>query len=355
MFAEALQLSRYETWELDAMLAQIERPNPWLLRTFFPRTRMFTTRSIEFDVIDRGRRLAPFVSPLVAGKPTRREGYRTRQLSPAYIKPFDIVQPGDSFTRLPGEGYGGQLTPQQRFDRIVAETLERHLEMIDNRLEWMAAQALVYGGVTIEGEDYPAQYVDFGRVPALKGALIGTAKWSLASSDPLADIEAYSLSTRIISKGAVVSDLVMDGQAWNLLKKHAAVQDLINNFYRNSLPGQTQTNIDAAPRNNINEAIYMGTLNGRFNIWVYDAYYQDDTGADQPYIPPFTVLGIARAALEGTQYFGAIIDLDAGIAAQKTFSKSDRKFNPSGLEVVTQSAPLVGPRRPNAMFTLTVD
>ena len=25
----AFQLSRYETWELDAMVSQIERPNPW--------------------------------------------------------------------------------------------------------------------------------------------------------------------------------------------------------------------------------------------------------------------------------------------------------------------------------------
>lgn len=355
MFAETYQLSRYETWELDAMVAQIERPNPWLLRTFFPRTRMFTTRHIEFDILDRGRRLAPFVSPMVAGKPTRREGFRTRQIAPAYIKPFDLIVPGDSFTRMPGEGYGGQMSPQQRFDRQVAEKLDLHLEMIDNRLEWMAAQALVLGGITIEGEDYPMQYVDFGRAAALKGALVGTARWSVATSDPLADIETYALNTRIISKGAVVTDLVMDGQTWNLLKKHAAVQDLINNFFRNSLPGQQQTSIDAAPRNNINEAIYMGTLNGRFNMWVYDAYYQDDTGTDQPYIPPYTVLGIARAALEGTQYYGAIIDLDAGMQAQKTFSKSDRKFNPSGLEVVTQSAPLVAPRRPNAMFTLTVN
>ena len=53
-FVDTFQLSRYETWELDAMLVQIERPNPWLLRTFFPGVKMFESKSIEYDVVNRG-------------------------------------------------------------------------------------------------------------------------------------------------------------------------------------------------------------------------------------------------------------------------------------------------------------
>lgn len=353
MFADTFQLSRYETWELDALVAQIERPNPWLLRKFFPRTKLFNTRTIEFDLLDRGRRLAPFVSPLVAGKPMVREGFRTKQLAPAYIKPTDVVLPTDSFTRLPGEGYGGVLSPQQRFDRLVTEKLDLHMESIDNTLEWMAAQALVNGGIVIQGEDYPKTYVNFGRDPSLTIYLTGASKWTMPTSDPMQDIENASLQTRVISKGAVIRDLVMDGQTWNALKKHASIKDLIDNFQRNSLPGQAQTAIDKAPRNTINEAVYVGTLGGRFDMWVYDAYYQDDMGQDQPYIPPYTVLGISQA-LEGTQYYGAIIDLDAGMEPKKFFTKSKKKFNPSGLEVVSQSAPLAAPRRPNASFTMVV-
>ncbi|RRB83721.1 major capsid protein, partial [Escherichia coli] len=86
-----IQLSRYETWELDAMVEQLERPNPWLLRTFFGRSKFFDTKQIEFDIVDRGRRMAPFVAPTVAGKPMVREGYRTRTLTPAYIKPTALV------------------------------------------------------------------------------------------------------------------------------------------------------------------------------------------------------------------------------------------------------------------------
>lgn len=346
-------LTRYETWELDAMVAQIERPNPWLLRTFFKRSKFFETKQIEFDIVDRGRRLAPFVAPTVAGKPMVREGYRTRTLTPAYIKPTALVVPGQGFQRLPGEGqYGGVLTPKQRFDAIVSEHLANHEDMIDNRLEWMAAQALVTGGITITGESYPTTSVDFGRDASLSIALTGGAKWDQSTAVPLDDIEAAALAVRKISKGAVIDTLVMDGASWSLLKKHSSITDLIDTRYRRDLNGQTA--IDGGPRTTMNEAVYVGTIQGKIDIYVYDSYYQDDAGADQPYIPAHTVIGVSTNALEGTQYFGAILDLDAEIQARRSFSKSKVLFNPSGLELVTQSGPLVAPKRPNAMFVLTV-
>lgn len=348
----ATQINRYETWELDAMVAQIERPEPWLLRTFFKRAKFFETKQIEFDIIDRGRRLAPFVAPTVAGKPMIREGHRTRTLTPAYIKPTALIQPTQSFTRLPGEGYGGTLSPKARFDAIVNEHLDNHEQMIDNRLEWMAAQALVTGGIVISGESYPTTAVDFGRDASLTVALVGGAKWDQATSDPIADIETAALKVRKLSKGGIVTDLVMDGGAWNLFRKNAKVTDLIDLRYARDDGGRTH--LDGGPRTTLNEAVLVATIQGRIRVWVYDSYYQDDAGADQPYIPANTVIGIASNALEGTQYFGAIIDLDADIAARRSFTKSKVLFNPSGLELVTQSGPLVAPKRPNTVFRLTV-
>lgn len=348
--ADNFALSRYETWELDAMIQEIDRPRPWLLNTFFSNTKFFTSRTIEFDIVSHGNRLAPFVSPLAPGKASVRDGYRTRFIEPAYIKPLDLLQPADGFTRLPGEAYGGQLSPQQRFDRLVAEKLDLHQEMIDNRLEWMAAQALVEGKVVIEGEDYARKLVNFGRDSSLDIYLTGGSKWALATSKPCDDIEASARLTRVVSKGAVVTNLVMDGQTWNLLRKHAQVQDLIDIRY----PNAAASSIDRGPRAAvINEPVHVGNLAGRYQLWVYDAYYQDDKGNDQPYIPPFTLLGLSNQ-IQGTQYYGAILDLEAGIQPVKSFTKSKLKFNPSALELVTQSAPIVAPKRPNAMFRIVV-
>ncbi|KAH2278407.1 hypothetical protein KXV50_006035, partial [Aspergillus fumigatus] len=156
-----------------------------------------------------------------------------------------------------------------------------------------------------------------------------------STSAPLEDIENASLNVRQISKGAIVTDLVMSGSAWNLLKRNQEITDLIDIRFRRDLNGATS--IDGGPRTNLNEPVYVGTLQGRIDMWVYDSYYLDDNGASQPYIPANTVIGIATGALEGTQYYGAILDLDAEIQARRSFSKSKVLFNPSGLELVTQS------------------
>ena len=215
----------------------------------------------------------------------------------------------------------------------------------------MAASALVNDYIIIEGEDYPKVQVNFGRDPSLNIALLGGAKWDQATAVPMEDIEAAALAVRQISKGAVVTELVMDGKAWGLLRKHSSMKDMIDTNFRRSLG--TASAIDAAPRTTMNDGVYVGTLNGRIDLWVYDAYYQDDNGTDQPYLADYTVLGLS-GALEGTQYYGAIIDLDAQLEPRRSFTKSKVNFNPSGIEIVTQSAPLAAPKRPNAMFKLTV-
>jgi uncharacterized membrane protein len=53
------------------------------------------------------------------------------------------------------------------------------IDMINRRLEWMAASALVSGTVTVAGEGYETKVVDFGRSPDLTITLSGSDKWPL--------------------------------------------------------------------------------------------------------------------------------------------------------------------------------
>ncbi|MQH28598.1 hypothetical protein EI056_25715, partial [Escherichia coli] len=101
----------------------------------------------------------------------------------------------------------------------------------------------------------------------------GGATWDQSTSAPLEDIENASLNVRQISKGAIVTDLVMSGSAWNLLKRNQEITDLIDIRFRRDLNGATS--IDGGPRTNLNEPVYVGTLQGRIDMWVYDSYYLD--------------------------------------------------------------------------------
>jgi hypothetical protein len=339
---------RYATWELDAMVSNLERPNPFLLRMFFGNVRMSEAATIEWDVVEGGKRMVPFVSPLVAGRPMRGRGSRVEQFKPAYVKPSGLVTPQMGFTRRPGEAYGGQMTPKQRVDRILAEKIADHEDMLDNRLEWMAAKALVDGSITVSGEDYPSVEVNFGRHSDLEDTLSSGARWSQTTGVPLDDIENMAIDIRKRSYGAVADTVVMDGTAWSYFRARMA-----SNVQFDSTLRLGNSSIDSGPRNNI-DGEYVGKVGGRFDVYVYDGHYEDEAGVMQPYLPAYTALVASRAGLEGRTHYGAVQDLAANLVATRMFHKTKEQFDPSGLELVSQSAPLVAPRRPNASARITV-
>jgi len=343
---------RYETWELDEMVRAIERPNPFLLRMFFPNVREMEAASIEFDVVEGGRRLAPFVSPKVQGKPMRSRGYKTMHFRPAYIKPKTLVTPDQGFARRPGEPYGGQLSPRQRIDRLVAEALAEHDEMITNRLEAMAAEALTTGSITVAGEDYPTVVVEFGQNANLRKELESGDQWDQSDADPLADIEELALDIRQYSYGAVADTVVMDGKAWNLLRQRIASSADLKVQFDNSLR-LGSSSAELGPRNDV-DGEFVGRLAGRFDVYVYDGTYEDENGEARKYIPDYHVIVGSRAGVQGTQYFGAILDIEAGLVPSRHYPKTNVLFDPSAIEVLSQSAPLVAPKRPNAVGCLVV-
>lgn len=349
----ASAMDRYATWELDALVSSISPAFRFLSTVFFGRTRQFEGQFVEWDIVEGGRRVAPFVSPMQNGRPTRRLGYRTFQLRPAYIKLSDTVRPEEGFTRLPGEPYGGQLSPMERIDARVAEQIATHLDMIANRLEIMARDCLVDASITITGEGYPTSVVDFER-NANNAATVGTV-WSDGNSTPLADIQAHATTMNKTSRGAVVNSLVMAGSVFDVLTTHQDVRDLVNRD-KNLSPGTTA--IEFGPRSGSPEATWRGRLAGQYDLWTYDGYYEDDTGTSQPLMPANKVVFAANqgpnSGMEGGRYNGAIIDMDAGVQPREVFVKARNLWDPSGVEVLTQSAPMIGMRRPNATGTLTV-
>lgn len=346
-------LRAYQTYEVDSVVENIEVQPPFLLGRYFPRMKSFDTEQIEFDVIDRGRRIAPFVSPLTPGRVMRRPGYRTMSFKPAYIKLLKLIRPTDTFTRMPGEQYGGSMSPMARLDRIFAETVKMHREAVDTRLEWMAAQALVNGQIVISGEDYPTVTVSFSRDPGVSVALSGAALWTApTTADPMADIENIAMLVRRKSRGSVVTELLMNGYTWSLLRKIITSNADINKVYSTFQRVNPTSTFDLGPRNDI-QAEWVGNFSGRFNLVVYDGFYHDDNGAEQIFIPNGKVLAIANG-LEGTQYRGAIMDIEASIEPRDYFVKTWIEKNPSGMQVLSQTAPLVAPRRPNCVGVLTV-
>ena len=156
-------MNTYDTETLVGVVNGLDPFTPFLLMMFFPEVITFDSSSIDIDVVAPDMRLAPFVSPMVAGKADTANGYSTRKFKPAYLKPKNIIDPEQVITRQAGEKIGGGVSNGNRRDAIIAFNLLNQRNKIMRRLEWMAAQALLSGTVTVEGEDYPTVVVDFQR------------------------------------------------------------------------------------------------------------------------------------------------------------------------------------------------
>lgn len=347
-----VQLFRVETWELDELVRAIEPAANFLTRMFFGSGDVFSdAATIEWDIQEGGQRLAPFVSPYTPGVPVRSRGYIQAYFKPAYVKPAKLLTPQMAYVRRPGERYGGTKSPQERMDELLAQQIREHDDMLENRFEWMASACLKDGAITFAGENYPSQTVDFGQHADLRVATLSAgARWSQTTALPLDDIENLALDIRKKSYGAVADTIVMDGQAWNYFRKRMEG----NTTQFNTQLRLGNSSLDIGPRNNVGDGQLVGELGGRFRVWVYDAYYEDDEGASQPYMPALCAMVIASGAINGRRYFGAIQDLDANLRPERMFHKTRRRWDPSGLELVSQSAPALAPRRRNAFGRLIV-
>jgi len=351
----AALFDRYGTLEVEEIVRTLDPAFKWLSSTFFGATKQFDTAAIEHDIVEGGQRIAPFVSPIVSGKPTRRLGSRTYQIRPAYIKLADVVTPTESFTRLPGEGYLGTLTPEQRFDRIVAEKIATHDEMIENRIEWMAAQGLFNGSITITDDDYPMSFVDFERDP--NNTMTAAASWGTAAATPMSDIQTLALQINKSSRGAITNTLVLTGLTYDKLSSNQAFRDQLNKFL-NLSPSTQNAGFETGPRSASRHAQFKGRLAGQYDIWTYDGYFENDVGVSVPFVPANQVLFVANeganSGLEGRRYHGPIMDAEAQMRPMAKFVKAWPNREPSGLNVVTQSSVVLGIRRPNATGVLNV-
>lgn len=311
------------------------------LDLYFPYIQEEATEEIHFDLISKTRRLAPFVSPIKGGKVVDSLGYTTKTFKPAYLKPKTPFDSNRPLKRIPGEQIGGVLTPEQRIQYLVMQQLLDHKDMVRRRLEVMGAEAMRTGKVTVSGDDYPTVVVDFGRDAALTKVLTSGVKWTDSGVSPLNNLQDWAQLV-LQKSGAMPIDVTMDVDTWKVFRDDATVAKRLD--LRNA--AGAALNLGAQVKEG---AVFMGVVDN-FNIWVYSAWYIDDSGVEQPILPSGSVVMGSGVQLEGTQAYGAIRDEEAGLQPYQLFTKSWVEKDPSVRYVLSQSAPLVVPCRVNASF-----
>ncbi len=340
-------LDLFSTSTMLGVIANLKRPQTGLLNRYFAEISQSQTEEIYFDV-DEGRRfLAPFVSPLAPAPVKDIKGFRRDTFIPAYIKERARWTPQRALRVQIGEAIGGTMSPDDRRRIALANELQDQVERTLRRKENMAFNALFNGKLVIAGEEYPAVEVNFGRhadlnADATANNLTGTKRWSNENADPTDNLDEISEKISELS-GSYASDIVMDTQAWKQFRKNKNVKrDL-------ELP-----KYDAGSLSNTEPAreglVFKGTYSG-YRIWVYLGFYTNSNGEEQRVFNGGYVLAIGDIA--GVQHHGAIQDEESSYQGE-FFAKSWVENEPSVRWIMTQSAPLVVPRRINACGVLKV-
>jgi hypothetical protein len=335
-----------ETHEMLDVVRTLPPAVSYWLRRFFPRVYQSQAEYIDFDMVDKGRRLAPFVAPNVQGQPMVQRGWSTRRFKPAYLKPKDPVDPARLVQRMAGEALGGELTLQQREDAIVADILNDHSLMIDRRWEWMGARAVIDGAITIEGENYPRVTLSFGRHADHTITLLTTAGWNQSTGTPLDDIREWS-EMMFLRSGYPVTDITFSPEALSAFFGNPQVQAFFE-----TRRGSTMQ-IESTPGSG-EPYRYVGKLPNGTDLWEYNDIYEDNNGVQQRILEAGEIVLSNPAAVAGVRAFGAIMDRKAQYKSLPKFPKMWESEDPSGLFLMTQSAPLMVPLRPNATAKVQV-
>jgi hypothetical protein len=145
--------------------------------------------------------------------------------------------------------------------------------------------------------------------------------------------------------------MVFGGTAWNLFANRVDLKAIQDNNFR-GLNVDIQRDYDG-----FDGQEYMGRYAGAFGgnameLWVDRSKYVDEQGSEQFYMPQNNVVGFAE--VQGVRCFGAIKDFDAGLQPLERFQKMWRENDPSAEYILTQSAPLMVPKQPDASFRLIV-
>ena len=318
----------------------------WLTDKFYPNRPSFDRDEVPLAELNTVHDLAPLVSPHQPGKPfdTKRAA-KVEFVKPAYYKPKNIVTLATSFDealmeRLRTAGIistgSQQLSDQEKMMIAQIAVMKRNHDAIDNSVLLMATELLLNGKYLLQSDDYEYNMVDYERDASL--TFTPVTPWNQAGAKPVTDME--TMEQRLLDAGGGSSKAyLMSGKVWVALSANDEFKERFVKPYAGiAVPYKPSLNVQEG-------ASFKGYLDDK-ELWVFDATYRLKSGVKR-FIP--------------NDYFGAISDFGGSIAqckikntlangaVQKYFDRQWYNEDPSGIFLMTESAPLAVPSNKNGV------
>jgi hypothetical protein len=343
----------FQIYDTDQLLTVMEEQEPvsnYWLDLCFPNVLTFTDQWIDMEQIpSQGRKLMPFVAPLAQGRPIYSAGSKTSRFKPSYMKAKDPFTPTRAYARRPGTILQKvPETPARRYDAWVGDCTAFHRTAAERTWEWLAAQSILYGAVTITDEDAPTQVVDFQRAAGHNITLGAGSRWGDAGISIMDNIQTWKDLLYNAEFGGIAARLTVGTSAWAKMRKDPEIKDLLDVNYRSQ---PTDIRIERGLISSL-EAQWVGNLGEGIDVYVYRDWYTVG-GVQTPFMDSRDVV-LTCGNVGGYRCFGAIMDPNAEYAPLPIHTRMLMEQDPAVPQILTQSAPLPVPTMPNATLRARV-
>ncbi len=357
----------YETRRLIGIVADLPPPSAFLLNMFFKKEiRPTGARKVMFDVESQNKGIALLCNPIVAGRPVRERGFYTKEIEPAYMKPWMNFDPYGVLDRMVGEAPSGELDPAARQSARLVRGFNDLKTIAIRRYEVMAAQALITGKSIISGEGIPIDIeVDYGRKAAFTKALTSGDRWNEASVSPVSNVETW-VAEFIAETGYAPTRISFDPLAWKSFRADPLFDKSIDVTYKRNSEAM---GLDYLMLGNAQQGQLMGSLKsgGNIELWVYQQTYLNEAGAAAKVVPDYSVIiGSENPEITQTMAWGTVIDPELGYQSEQLRDPETGarlEFAPAhwfqqkphiGEAIMLQSAGLPALTSPNGTMGITV-
>lgn len=336
-----MAVSLFEPRTMLEMVNTKYRARSFLRDRFFTRTETFNTETVDIDIVGPGKRkMAAFVNPRLGSSFDERDGYTTHTFKPAYIAPSRITTAEDAMKRLPGETLYSDRGPDARARQILAEDLVELDKQITRREEWMCAQALTTGKITVKGEGVDAEVNFWPSATQDQPTTTLSTLWTSNDANPLTDLRTIARSVAQKS-GLTPVEIICGAKAVDCLLDRLKGDNTALNSRRIDL-GQIN------PRELADGVSYVGALRlPNLDVLTYDEYFLDEeSNTEKPMIPDNLVIMACRN-VRCTRAYGLVNVMDLANNTSR-FVVGDRVpnswlsiRNPAGRVLELKSAPLM--------------
>lgn len=305
-----------ETFQMIRAIKKMYPVVSFFKRRYFPDGSLYYSNEALIETKKKGRRIAPFVTPLVNGIPMVDDTYRTDRVEAPYIVPKMPITALDLEKKAFGESPDSNRSPEDRASEVQAEHMDDLRRAVIRRLEKMSVDIITNGSIVmrhfssandaakgVNYEEKVLQYYD--NTAGFQNKY--TLPKDFMSLTARKKVEAlYDMISTLRTRGVRATDLVMTN---DVSKEILTDPDFLKYFdIRRADLGEIK------PEELPEGVVFNGSVNILgviVSLFTYDEVFEDLDGAEKEFLPKGTI-ALLHPGLGETAYAQVTFVKDGG-------------------------------------------